>query len=52
VRRETVLKHAPTLVAAIARNVPLAGIFAFALASVWSLFQMFNDNALHPTPLY
>lgn len=51
-KRETILKDAQTLTATVTRNVPLVGIFAFALASVWSLFQMFNDNALHPTPLY
>jgi hypothetical protein len=33
-------------------SLPQLGIFAFALASVWSLFQMFNNSALHPTPLY
>lgn len=33
-------------------NIPIAGVFAFAVASVWSLFQMFNNNALHPTLLY
>lgn len=36
----------------IIRNIPLTGIFAFALASVWSLYQMFYNNALHPTWLY
>jgi len=34
------------------RNIPLGGVFAFALASIWSLFQMFNNRALHPTLLY
>ena len=34
------------------RNIPLAGIAAFALASVWSLFQLFQHSALHPTALY
>ena len=33
-------------------DLPTVGIFAFALASTWSLFQFFNDNALHPTVLY
>lgn len=33
-------------------HLPTVGIFAFALASVWSLFQLFNNSALHPTPLY
>lgn len=36
----------------IIRNIPLAGVFAFAIASVWSLYQMFNNHALHPTWLY
>lgn len=33
-------------------HLPTIGIFAFALASVWSLFQLFNNSALHPTLLY
>lgn len=33
-------------------DLPTVGIFAFALASTWALFQFFNDNALHPTLLY
>jgi hypothetical protein len=36
----------------ITKRLPIVGVFAFALASVWSLYQMFNDRALHPTPLY
>ena len=32
--------------------LPTLGIFAFALASVWSLYQLFNNSALHPTALY
>ena len=38
----------------LARNlsIPLVGIVAFALASVWSLFQLFYTSALHPTLLY
>lgn len=44
------MKRLETIVRNI--SIPLLGIFAFALASVWSLYQMFNNNALHPTPLY
>jgi len=36
----------------ITTQLPTLGIFAFALASVWSLYQLFNNSALHPTPLY
>lgn len=33
-------------------DLPTIGIFSFALASTWALFQYFNSHALHPTPLY
>jgi len=33
-------------------DLPTLGIFAFALASTWSLYQFFNNHAIHPTWLY
>jgi len=33
-------------------DLPTIGIFAFALASTWSLYQFFNNHAIHPTWLY
>lgn len=33
-------------------DLPTLGIFAFALASTWSLYNLFNSSAIHPTWLY
>ncbi len=33
-------------------RLPIAGILAFALASTWALYQLFNGAAQHPTALY
>ena len=33
-------------------SLPDLGIFAFALASTWALYQLFNNSARHPTILY
>ena len=32
--------------------LPVIGIVAFSLCSVWSLYHLFTANATHPTPLY
>ena len=33
-------------------SLPDLGIFAFALASTWALYQLLNNSAQHPTILY
>lgn len=32
-------------------SLPIVGIVAFSLCSVWSLYQLFTSKAAHPTPL-
>ena len=34
------------------RALPVAGILAFALCSTWSMFNLLNTHAAHPTALY
>lgn len=33
-------------------HLPILGIIAFSLCSVWSLYHLFVSNAQHPTPLF
>jgi DNA-binding transcriptional ArsR family regulator len=37
---------------AIGERLPTLGILAFSLCSTWSLFNLFQGNAAHPTLLY